>query len=87
MQTGLWKVKSGLDIRICDMDNNHLVHTILFLERMALKRDFNKWETAVRPIYWCMLEEIEDRLDTGRIGGVHIINNKLQTEFRKEEKK
>jgi hypothetical protein len=77
MQTGVWKTKGGADIRICDMDNSHLVHTILFLERIAVSRDPNNWLEFVKPIYWCMLEEVDDRAKNGRLGGVGIVENRI----------
>jgi hypothetical protein len=79
MQTGFWKTKDGSEIRICDMDNAHLVHAILFLEKMAIQRqsDPRKFSDFVRPVYWCMLEEIESRLSTKTLIGYSIINNRL----------
>lgn len=34
-QTKLWKTKDGRRIRICDMDDRHLLNTIRFLDRKA----------------------------------------------------
>lgn len=34
-QTRLWRTKDGRKIRVCDMDSNHLSHTINMLRRTA----------------------------------------------------
>ena len=34
-QTKLWTTKDGRRLRICDMDNEHLVNTIKLLQRVA----------------------------------------------------
>ena len=35
MNTKVWTTADGKSIRICDMDNGHLLNTIRLLERMA----------------------------------------------------
>lgn len=34
-QTKLWPTKSGIKLRICDMSNSHLIHSIKMMEEMA----------------------------------------------------
>lgn len=36
-QTELWKMKNGNKIRICDMDDNHLINTIKLLYNNAVR--------------------------------------------------
>ena len=63
MQTGYWKTADGKKIRICDMDNNHLINVIRFLERNGdnkATRVGKPFEDAVKPEYWLFLDELED---------------------------
>lgn len=66
------------------MDNHHLLNVLMFLERMGKdKQRYNeklKFEDCVRPVYWCMIEEVEDRIRNGKIHGVSVQNNKLMIE-------
>jgi len=36
-QTAKWKTKDGTVIRICDMDDNHLINTLKLLKKQAQK--------------------------------------------------
>lgn len=56
------------------MENSHLMNTMLFLERMA-KSKSQRFDIAVRPIYWLMLEEMEDRIKHLKIDNVEIVHN------------
>jgi hypothetical protein len=78
MQTGYWKT----GVRICDMDNQHLVNTIRYLERKAdeeTEKTGESFEDTVEAPYWLFLEEISDRLSNEKIIGFEIKANRVRT--------
>lgn len=80
MQTGEWTTKDGGVVKICEMSNHHIVNVMRFLDRMAqetMDRRNKSFDECVRPIYWCMLEEIEDRLSQGKMIRIAVLNNRL----------
>lgn len=79
VQTGYWKTKDGRKIRICDMDNRHLINTIRFLERKAdeqVKESGKPFEDQVRSEYWLFLDELEERIKNDKIIGFIVEGNR-----------
>jgi len=80
MQTAYWKTGDGEKIRICDMENRHLINTIRYLERKAsekTKKTGKPFEDVVRTEYWLFLDELEDRIENEKIIGFVIEGNKV----------
>jgi len=80
MQTGYWKTGDGKKVRICDMDNRHLINTIRYLERKAeeeVKKSGKPFEECVRTEYWLFIEELEYRIKEDKILGFLIEGNRV----------
>ncbi len=45
--THMWRTKNGRNIRICDMDDQHLENTIKMLERVHIQRRLYLWDIAL----------------------------------------
>jgi len=75
MQTGYWRTGEGEKIRICDMDNRHLINTIRYLEKETKGK--TPFEDHVRPEYWLFLEELNDRIRKEKIVGFTIMGNRV----------
>lgn len=62
IQTAKWKMADGKTIRICDMKDDHLYNSLCFVQRWCNeRRGKHEFEDSVRPLFWCLLEEAEER--------------------------
>jgi len=68
-QTATWRTKDGNRIRICDMDNNHLINVLLFLKSCAKKqykedkKDFDKSIIVEKEIWYTFTSSIFDKME------------------------
>lgn len=80
MQTAYWRTSEGKKIRICDMDNRHLINTIRYLEKIGdelAKKEEKSFEEVVRAEYWLFIDELDYRIKNSKIIGFMIEGNRV----------
>ena len=86
MQTEEWIAKGGTKIRICDMKDDHLYHTICFLQRWCnQRRGARPFVDSVRPIFWLLLDEAEERKIINKCPLEQFENKAFKLHFKRRE--